>query len=354
MEEGIPRDGGVLLGDGFLMSKDFAIDLGTANTLVYASGQGITFNEPTVIAVHSPTGKVLEMGERAWDVIDRAPGNVTAVRPLRDGKINDFDVLQRMMKLVLERVQAPRFPRPRVLIAVPSAITQVERRAIEQATKHAGGRSVVLVEGPLAAAIGAGLPVHEPVGNLIVDIGGGTTEMAVVSMGGVVDGRSIAVGGFDMDAALQRHVNRQYGLVIGDKTAERVKMAVGSAYPTAGGVRAVRIRGRDAASGGPKDIELTESEVREALSGPVREIAAATRKSLAEAPPELTHDVLEGGLFLTGGGGLLRGMDMLLAQECEVPVILTERPLETVILGAGKMLEQLDAYKATLRLETRR
>jgi len=342
------------LGDGFLMGKDFAIDLGTANTLVYTAGQGITFNEPTVIAVHSPTGKVLEMGDRAWEVIDRAPGNVTAIRPMRDGKINDFDVLQRMMKLILERVHAPRFPKARVLITVPSAITQVERRAVEQAVKHAGGRSVVLVEGPLAAAIGAGLPIHEPVGNLIVDIGGGITEMAVVSMGGVVEGRSISVGGFDMDAALQRHVSRQYGLVIGDKTAERVKMAVGSAYPTAGGVRAVRIRGRDTASGGPKDIELTESEVREALSGPVREIAAAARQSLAEAPPELTHDVLEGGMFLTGGGGMLRGMDMLLAQECEVPVIMTERPLETVILGAGKMLEQLDAYRATLRLETRR
>lgn len=336
------------------MGKDFAIDLGTANTLVYASGRGIVFNEPTVIAVHSPTGKVLEMGDRAWEVIDRAPGNVTAIRPLRDGKINDFDVLRRMMKLILERVQAPRFPKPRVVVTVPSAITQVERRAVEQAVRQAGGRAPVLVEEPLAAAIGAGLPIHEPVGNLIVDIGGGLTEIAVVSMGGVVDGRSIPVGGFDMDAALQKHVSERYGLVIGDKTAERVKMAVGSAYPTAGGVRAVRIRGRDTASGGPKDIELTESEVREALSGPVREIAAAAREALAEAPPELTHDVLEGGMFLTGGGGMLRGMDMLLAQECEVPVILTERPLGTVILGAGKMLEQLDAYRAALRLEARR
>lgn len=336
------------------MSRDFAIDLGTANTLVYCPGEGIIFNEPTVIAVHAPSGKVLEMGDRAWQLIDEAPADVIAARPLRTGKITNFDVLERMMKLILQRCRAGRFPRPRVLVTVPATITQVERRAVEAAVRSAGGRAVVLVEEGLAAAIGAGLPIHEPVGNLIVDVGGGTAEMAVVSMGGVVDGRSVQLGGFDMDAALQAHVAEHYGVVIGDKTAERVKMAIGSAYPTSGKVRAVKIRGRDTASGGPKDIELSEAEVREALAGPVRQIAEVARKCLAEAPPELTHDVLEGGMFLTGGAGLLRGMDMLLAQECEVPVHVTEHPLETVILGAGRMLEQLDAYKAALDSERRR
>jgi len=336
------------VGGGVLMGKDLAMDLGSANTLVYRQDEGIVFREPTVIAVHSPTGRVLEMGERAWNVIDRAPGNVVSARPLRTGKVTDFDVLQRMLRLILERVGVTRFTRPRVLISVPSTITQVERRAVVQAGRSAGAKLVVLVEEPLAAAIGAGIPVHEPVGNFIVDIGGGTSEIAVISMGGVVDGRSIEVGGFDMDAALQQHVKQRYGLIIGDKTAERVKVAVGSAYPTAGGIRAVQIRGRDAASGSPRDIRLAESEVREALSEPVGAIAAAARKTLADAPPELTHDVLETGVFLTGGGGLLRGMDMLLAQECEVPVHTTEYPLETVVLGAGKMLEQLDVYRSTL------
>ena len=330
------------------MGKDLAIDLGSANTLVYRQDEGIVFREPTVIAVHSPTGRVLEMGERAWNVIDRAPGNVISARPLRTGKVTDFDVLQRMLRLILDRVGVTRFTRPRVLISVPSTITQVERRAVEQAGRSAGAKLVVLVEEPLAAAIGAGIPVHEPVGNFIVDIGGGTSEIAVISMGGVVDGRSIEVGGFDMDAALQQHVKQRYGLIIGDKTAERVKVAVGSAYPTAGGIRAVQIRGRNAASGSPRDIRLAESEVREALSEPVGAIAGAARKTLADAPPELTHDVLETGVFLTGGGGLLRGMDMLLAQECEVPVHTTEHPLETVVLGAGKMLEQLDIYRSAL------
>lgn len=333
------------------MGRDIAIDLGTANTLVYRQGDGIVFDEPTVIAVNSQTGAVVAMGGKAWAEIDRAPGNVVAARPLRDGMIKDFDVLHRMLKTIMHQVSIGRFPKPRGLICVSSTITQVERRAVEKAAKSAGLRNVVLVEEPLAAAIGAHLPIHEPMGNLVVDIGGGTSEMAVVSMGGVVDGRAIQVGGFDMDAALQRHVRVNYGVAIGDKTAEKVKITIGSAYPTAGAVRAVKIRGRETASGGPKDVDLSEDEVREALSEPVRAIAAAARECLAQAPPELTHDVLETGMWLTGGGGLLRGMDMLLAQECEVPVHLTERPLETVVMGAGRMLDDLPAYQATLQLE---
>lgn len=333
------------------MGRDLAIDLGTANILVYRQGEGIVFNEPTVVAIDTGSGRIKAMGDAAWAAIDRAPGNVVAARPLRDGTIRDFDVLRRMMKVILDRTSVSRFPKPRALVCVPSAISQVERRALDKATKSAGARSVVLVEEPLAAAIGAELPIHEPVGNLIVDIGGGTSEMAVVSMGGVVDGRAAQIGGFDMDAALQQHVRKVYGVAIGDKTAEKVKITIGSAYPTAGGVRAVRIRGRETSSGGPKDIELSEDEVREALAEPVRAIAATARECLAQAPPELTHDVLETGMFLTGGGGLLRGMDMLLAQECEVPVHLTERPLETVVIGAGRMLEDLPVYQSTLQLD---
>lgn len=335
------------------MARDLAIDLGSANTLVYRSGEGIIFDEPTVIAVQTGTGRVLEMGEAAWDVIDRAPASATISQPLRAGKITDFEVLHRMFKLVFQRIGIQRFPRPRVLIAVPSTITQVERRALQQAVKHAGARTPILVDAPLAGAIGAGLPIHEPVGNLIIDIGGAMTEFAVVSMGGVVDGSSEPVGGFDMDVAIQEHVRRNYDVLIGEKTAERVKVAIGSAYPTAGRMRGARIRGREAASGGPRDLQLSEAEVREALAGPVRAIAAAARHALSEAPPELTHDVLETGMFLAGGGGLLRGMDMLLAQECEVPVHMTESPRETVVVGLGSMLEQYDAFAASLQIDRR-
>lgn len=335
------------------MGRDLAIDLGSASTLVYRSGEGIVFDEPTVIAVDAHSGKILEMGDRAWEVIDRSPASATVSRPLSSGRITDFDVLQRMFKLIFQRIGVAKFPKPKVLVTVPSTITQVERRALEQAVRHAGARTPILVDAMLAGAIGAGLPIHEPVGNLIVDIGGAMTEFAVVSMGGVVDGRSAPVGGFHMDAAIQAHVREAYDVMIGGKTAERVKMAIGSAYPTGGRTKAARIRGRESATGGPRDIDLPESEVREALAGPVRAIAAAARHSLAEAPPELTHDVLETGMFLSGGGGLLRGMDMLLAQECEVPVHLTENPRQTVVIGAGTMLEQLDAFATSVQMDRR-
>ncbi len=331
------------------MARDLAIDLGSANTLVYRLGEGIVYNEPSVVAMRA--GRVIEIGNAAWGAIDRSPGNVQASRPLRTGTVHDFEVTQQMLRVIFQRVGVSRFPKPNVLICSPSTSTQVERRALEEAGRHAGARRVVLVEEPLAAAIGARLPVHEPVGNLIVDIGGGMSEMAVVSMGGVVDGRAIGVGGFDLDAAIQAYVRQVSGVVIGDKTAERIKMAIGSAYPTAGGTRVVRVRGREADTGGPRDLELTENEIREAMSGPVSEIVAAARDTLAEAPPELTHDVLETGMFLTGGGGMLRGMAMLLSRECEVPVHLTEHPLDTVVMGAGILLEDLPSYRSTLQLQ---
>jgi rod shape-determining protein MreB and related proteins len=335
------------------MGRDIAIDLGTANTLVYKQGEGIVFNEPTVVAVNARTGEVEALGDEAWQMIGGPSGNVVAVRPLRHGVINDFEITQRMIRVVLRRVGVPRFPKPRVLVCVPSASTEVERRAVEEAATAAGARGVVLVEEPLAAAIGAGLPIHEPIGNLVVDIGGGNSEMAVVSMGGVVSGRSVALGGFDLDAAIQEHVRKQYGVAIGETAAEQLKIAVGSAYPMPR-YEAARCRGRELATGAPVEVEVSEEEVRQAMSDTVRAIAVAARTCLAESPPELTHDVLETGMFLTGGGGLLQGMDMPLSQECEVPVHLTERPLETVVLGAGSMLEHLADYRSSFQLVRRR
>ena len=327
------------------MGRDLAIDLGTANTLVYRQGDGIIFNEPTVIAINAMTHDVLAMGEEAWGMIGRTPGNVVAVRPLRHGAITDFDITHRMFRHILHRVGVGRWPRPRVLICVPSAITEVERRAVEEATISAGARSVSLIEEPMAAAIGAGLPIHEPVGNLVVDVGGGTSEMAVVSMGGIVAGTSIRVGGFDMDAAVQHHIRRLYDVAIGEKTAEQMKMAIGSAYP-AEGLPNAQVRGRDIATGMPKEIEVRQDDLREALAETVNAIVQATKDCLAESPPELGHDVLETGIFLTGGGSLLTGMDMRLAQECEVPVHLTEQPLETVVVGAGRMLDSVPEFRS--------
>jgi rod shape-determining protein MreB len=329
-----------------MQGRDLAIDLGTANTLVYRHQQGIVFNQPTVIALNSKSGEVLAMGDDAWEMIGRTPAYIVAVRPLRRGAITDFDITQRMIKLILKRAGVTRFARPRVLICVPSAITEVERRAVEEAATSAGARSVSLIEEPMAAAIGAGLPIHEPVGNLVVDIGGGTSEMAVVSMGGLVTKRAIRVGGFDLDSSVQSHIRKEYGLAVGEKTAEQLKIAIGSAYPTSDS-RTAEIRGREVSTGMPKVVELSEDEIREALSENVRSIVEATRACLSECPPELAHDVLERGIFLTGGGSLLRGIEARLSQECEVPVNLTEQPLETVVLGAGQLLDYLPDLEGT-------
>ena len=335
------------------MGRDLAIDLGTANTLVYRQGDGIVFDEPCVVAMHSGTGEVVAMGEEAWQMIGGDSGSVVAVRPLRKGTMTEFDITQRMLEVVIRKVGATRFPRPRVLVAVPSMASEVEKRAIEEAVKFAGVRQVTLVEEPLAAAIGAGLPVHEPVGNLVVDIGGGRSEMAVVSMGGVVSGRSAPVGGFDLDEAVQRHIKDEYGVAIGEKAAEEIKIAIGSAFPTPTSKAAV-VTGRELATGNTVEVRIDEAEIRQAIGVPIRGIVDAARLTLAEAPPELTHDVLETGMFLTGGGSLLRGIDMLLAQECEVPVHVVERPLETVAVGTGRMLEHLEDYRSAFQLVRRR
>ncbi|MEX1263400.1 MAG: rod shape-determining protein [Actinomycetota bacterium] len=335
------------------MGRDLAIDLGTANSLVYRQGEGVVFDEPAVVAVRSDTGEVLAMGEEAWQLLGGDAGNVLAVRPLRQGTMTEFDITRRMIEVVIRRALTVRFPRPRVLVAVPSMSSEVERRAVEDAVKSAGVRQVTLVEEPLAAAIGAGLPVHEPVGHLVVDVGGGRSEMAVVSMGGVVSGRSASIGGFDIDAAVQRYIRDEFGVAIGEKAAEEIKIAIGSAFPTPTGKAAVVI-GRELATGNTVEVKLSEDEIRKAIGEPVRGIVEAARLTLAEAPPELTHDVLETGMFLTGGGALLRGLDMLLAQECEVPVHLVDNPLQTVAVGAGRMLEHLEDYRSAFQLVRRR
>ncbi len=335
------------------MGRDFAIDLGTANTLVYREGDGIVFNEPTVVGVDAASGDVVALGEQAWQMIGDRAGNVIAMRPMRHGVMTEYDIVERMVQAIMRRIGVARFSKPRVLVCVPSASSAVERRAVEEAILHAGARSVVLVEEPLAAAIGARLPIHEPIGNLVVDIGGGFSEMAVVSMGGVVSGRSADVGGFDLDSAIQEHVRIAYGVVIGEKSAEGLKMAVGSAFPGTH-ERAAIVSGRELSTGNTVEVHVEGDEIRKAIADPVARIVQTARLCLAESPPELTHDVLETGMFLAGGGALLRGMDMLLAQECEVPVHVAERPLETVIVGAGLMLEHLSDYQSAFQLVRRR
>ena len=330
------------------MGRDLAIDLGSANTLVYRQGDGIVFDEPTVVALHG-NGEVVAMGEEAWQMLGGDSGNVLAVRPLREGTMTEFDVTQRMLAIVLRRVGVTRFPKPRVLVCVPPSASAVERRAIERAIRYAGGRQVVPIEEPLAAAVGANLPVHEPLGNLIVDIGGGRSEMAVVSMGGVVSGRSANLGGFHLDAAVQEHIRVTYGVSIGEKSAEELKVAIGSAFPSPTG-RAAMVIGRELSTGNTVEVKVDEDEIRQAMAPTVKAIVGEVRMTLAEAPPELTHDVLETGMFLTGGGSLLKGLDMLLSQECEVPVHVVEKPLETVVSGAGRMLEHLDDYRNSFQL----
>ena len=327
------------------MARDLAIDLGTANTLVYEKGRGIVLNEPSVIALNSQTQEVLAMGHEAWQMIGRTPGYIVAVRPLRGGAITDFDITQRMIRLLLARVGVSRFNRPRVLICVPSAITEVEKRAVEEAARRAGAAGAYLIEQPMAAAIGAGLPIHEPLGNMVVDIGGGTSETAVISLGGLVALEAARIGGFDLDAAIQAWVRREYGIAVGERTAEEIKIAVGSAAATPGEMNA-EVRGRDLMSGLPKNVILSPSEVRAALLDPVTDIVQSVVKCLGNAPPELANDLIRQGIYLVGGGGMLRGLDIRLTKETEVPVHVVDAPLEAVVLGAGQCIENFDSLKS--------
>ncbi|MEA2516936.1 MAG: rod shape-determining protein MreB [Actinomycetota bacterium] len=329
------------------MSRDLAIDLGTANTLVYQKQKGILFAEPTVLALNKETGTVLAMGEEAWHMIGRTPGYIVAVRPLRSGAISDFDVTEKLIRLILQRSGVNRLSRPKVLVCVPSALTEVERRAVEEATLSAGARTCYLIEEPMAAAIGAGLPIHEPLGNLVVDVGGGTSEVALISMGGIVTNAAVRVGGFDLDAAIQNYVRREYTIAVGERTAERIKIAIGSAFPLAQEEKA-ELRGRDLATGLPKTVLITSEEIREAIAEPVRTIVTAVVECIGSSPPDLVQDVLTHGITLTGGGGMLAGLDMLLSQETEVPVHVTEQPLEAVVKGAGRCLESFGNLKDVL------
>jgi rod shape-determining protein MreB and related proteins len=329
------------------MARDVAIDLGTANTLVYQRQRGILFAEPTVIALNKETGAVLAMGEEAWQMIGRTPGYIVAVRPLRSGAISDFDVTEKLIRLILQKAGITRLSRAKALVCVPSALTGVERRAVEEATLAAGARSCYLIEEPMAAAIGAGLPIHEPVGNLVVDVGGGTSEVALISLGGIVTNTGVRIGGFDLDAAIQNYVRREYTIAIGERTAERIKIAIGSAFPLAHEEKA-ELRGRDLATGLPKNILITTEEIREAIHEPIRTIITSVIECIGASPPDLVQDVLMNGITLTGGGGLLAGLDMLLTQEAEVPVHVTEQPLEAVVLGAGKCLEAFDSLRSIL------
>jgi rod shape-determining protein MreB len=335
------------------MARDVAIDLGTANTLVYQKNRGILFAEPTVLALNKETGAVLAMGEEAWRMIGRTPGYIVAVRPLRSGAISDFDVTEKLIRLILQRSGVTRLARARVLVVVPSALTEVERRAVEEATLSAGARSCYLIEEPMAAAIGAGLPVHEPLGNLVVDVGGGTSEVAVISLGGIVTNTAVRVGGFDLDAAISTYMRREYAIAIGERTAERIKIAVASAFPMANEQKA-ELRGRDLATGLPKNVVITSEEIREAITEPVRTIVAATVECIGSSPPDLVQDVLMNGITLTGGGGMLAGLDTLIAEEAEVPVHLTEQPLESVVLGAGRCLESFNSAKSIFLGSSRR
>jgi rod shape-determining protein MreB len=326
------------------VARDLAIDLGTANTLVYAKGQGIVMNEPTVIALNKRNGDVLAMGREAWQMIGRTPSYIIAVRPLRQGAITDFDITQRMIRLILQRAGVNRFNRPRVVICVPSAITEVERRAVTEAARRAGAADAQLLEQPMAAAIGAELPIHEPVANMVIDVGGGTTETALISLGGIVALQAVRVGSFDIDAAIQSYVRREYGIAIGERTAEEIKIAIGSAWPIDDEVRA-EVRGRDLMTGLPKTVILSKPEVREAISEPVTAIVDSVIACLGQAPPELADDLISTGMQLVGGGGMLQGLDRRISVETDIPVQLVQQPLESVVLGAGRCVEAYDDLK---------
>ena len=301
-------------------------------------------NEPSVIALNSRTNEVLAMGRDASKMIGRTPSYIVAVRPLRKGAITDFEVTQEMIRLLLRRVGVNRFNRPRVVICVPSAITAVEKRAVTEAARKAGAIEAQLIEQPMAAAIGAGLPINEPTANMVVDIGGGTTETALISLGGVVALQAVRVGSFDIDAALITHIRRSYGIAIGEQTAEEIKILIGSAHPTPDEVRA-EVRGRELMSGLPKTVVLTAAEVRQAIADPVNSMVDSVLACVAEAPPELAQDLIEKGIYLVGGGSLLKGLDLRLSNESEVPVRMVRQPLESVVLGAGRVIESYEELR---------
>ncbi len=330
-----------------LATRDMAIDLGTANTLVYVRGQGIVLNEPSVVAMNTRDNTAVAVGLEAKRMIGRTPSHIEAIRPLREGVIADFDITERMLRYFIKKVQPRRWARPRIIVCVPSGITGVERRAVEEAAYHAGARRAYTIEEPMAAAIGVDLPIHEPAGSVIVDIGGGTTEVAVISLGGIVVARSARTGGDELDEAIVDWVKKEYNLLLGERTAEQLKMAIGSAWPFSDEPNA-EIRGRDLITGLPKTVIITAAEVREAIEEQIQGIVDTIKYCLDKTPPELAADVMDRGIVITGGGALLRGLDVRIANETGTPVVTADRPLHSVVLGSGRCLEDFDILEDIL------
>lgn len=326
-------------------SDDLAIDLGTANTLVYVKGKGIILNEPSVVAIEKKSEEVLAVGLEAKKMVGRTPGNIVAIRPMKDGVIADFEIAEKMLRHFISKAHnRSAFVWPRIIICVPSRITQVEQRAVRDSASLAGGREVYLVEEPIAAAIGAGLPIAEPSGNMVVDIGGGTTDVAVISLAGIVYSESVKVAGDKMDDAIVSYIKRKYNLLIGDHMAELIKLGIGSAYPL-DEKKTMMIKGRDLITGIPKTLVIDDAEVREALAEPISAIVNAIKVALENTPPELAGDIIDRGIVLTGGGSLLNGMDIRLREETNLPVITVDNPLITVVVGTGAILDELDLLK---------
>jgi rod shape-determining protein MreB len=336
------------------LGRDMAVDLGTANTLVYVRGRGIVLNEPSVVALNTNNGQIVAVGAEAKRMIGRTPGNIVAIRPLKDGVIADFDVTERMLRYFIQKVhRRSHMAKPRLVVAVPSGITGVEQSAVKEAGHQAGARRVYIIEEPMAAAIGAGLPIHEPTGNMVVDIGGGTTEVAVISLGGIVTSQSIRVGGDELDQAIITFGKKEYSLMLGERTAEEIKMALGSAYPSDDEPHA-EIRGRDLVSGLPKTVVISAAEVRKAIEEPVNLIVDAVKNTLDKCPPELAGDVMDRGIALTGGGAMLRGLDSRIREETGMPVQVADNPLDSVVLGTGKCVEDFETLRQVLVPDTRR
>ena len=334
-------------------SNDIAIDLGTANTLVYLKGSGIVLNEPSVVAVDQKPKKVYAVGAEAKSMLGKTPDHIVAIRPMKDGVIADFEITEVMLREFIRKSQKKRFfIRPRIVISVPSGITEVERRAVTDSAQNAGAREVYLVAEPIAAAIGVGLPVDKPSGNMVIDIGGGTTEIAVIALNGIVTDMSIRVGGDEMDEAIVQHIKKAYNLLIGDQTAEHVKMMIGSATKLSK-EEEVEIKGRDLVSGIPKTLRISSVEIREALAEPLSQIVTALRAALEQTPPELAADIVDRGIVITGGGSLLRGLDVLLKEETNLPINTVEDPLTCVVLGSGKILSNLYMYERIIMKSSR-
>ena len=337
-------------GNPLSIGRDLAIDLGTANTLIYARGQGVVLNEPSVVAIDITDGRPVAVGIEAKRMMGRTPGRIKTIRPLKDGVIADFEVCEKMLRFFIQKVHASRWNKPRMVICVPSGITGVEQRAVQDAAEYAGARKPVhIIEEPMAAAIGADLPVHEPSGNMVVDIGGGTTEVAVISLGGIVTAQSVRVAGDELDDAVLQYLKKEFSLAIGDRTAEEIKVHMGSAWPLDDELTA-DVRGRDMISGLPRTVAVTTEQIREALAEPVADIVDAVKTTLDKTPPELAADIMERGITLTGGGALLAGLDMRLAHETGMPINIAHEPLFSVVIGSGRALENIDAMRGLMSL----